>query len=86
MTKREAGLMLEKIATNRIGNVSGITEEMREAIFMGSYSLMENKPNEWCHGCKEYSKRQHCCPRFGNVIRSTLDEIQKYAREDGIKI
>ena len=32
------------------------------------------KFNEWCTGCKEYDAEQHCCPRFNNVIRHTLNE------------
>ena len=31
--------------------------------------------NEWCTGCKEYDHEKHCCPRFNNVIRETVEEL-----------
>lgn len=42
--------------------------------------------NEWCTGCKEYDTEKHCCPRFNNVIRHTLNEcinerLDKIAKE-----
>jgi len=30
--------------------------------------------DEWCQDCKEYDQERHCCPRFNQVIRQTLDE------------
>lgn len=30
--------------------------------------------NEWCTGCKEYDTEKHCCPRFNQVIRRTMNE------------
>ena len=30
--------------------------------------------SEWCTGCKEYDTEKHCCPRFNNVIRNTMNE------------
>lgn len=30
--------------------------------------------NEWCTGCKEYNTEKHCCPRFNQVIRRTMNE------------
>jgi hypothetical protein len=34
-------------------------------------------PDEWCHDCKEYDQDKHCCPRFNNVIRKTVEEIKR---------
>ena len=33
--------------------------------------------NEWCTDCKEYDHERHCCPRFNQVIRTTLQEVQE---------
>ncbi len=33
--------------------------------------------NEWCHDCKEYDQERHCCPRFNNVIRKTVQECRE---------
>lgn len=32
--------------------------------------------HEWCTDCKEYDQEKHCCPRFNQVIKSTLDEME----------
>lgn len=32
------------------------------------------KMNEWCTDCKEYDKEKHCCPRFNQVIRHTMND------------
>lgn len=34
-------------------------------------------PDEWCHDCKEYDNNKHCCPRFNNVIRKTVEKIKQ---------
>lgn len=31
---------------------------------------------EWCHDCKEYDRKAHCCHRWTKVIRKTVDEIK----------
>ena len=33
--------------------------------------------SEWCHDCSEYNQVKHCCPRFNNVIRKTVEEIKQ---------
>ena len=30
--------------------------------------------SEWCKDCKEYDTEKHCCPRFNNVIKRTMNE------------
>ena len=47
-------------------------------------SAIENLPSEqpeyrldeWCTDCKEYDTEKHCCPRFNQVIRTTLNEMK----------
>ena len=36
----------------------------------------EYRLDEWCTDCKEYDTERHCCPRFNQVIRTTLDEMK----------
>ena len=31
--------------------------------------------NEWCTDCKEYDHEKHCCPRFSQVIKNTVQEM-----------
>ena len=31
---------------------------------------------EWCHDCKEYDKEQHCCHRWSQQIRKTIEELE----------
>lgn len=40
--------------------------------------------NEWCTDCKEYDHEKQCCPRFSQVIKTTLQECCEDAisRED----
>jgi hypothetical protein len=33
--------------------------------------------SEWCKTCKEYNHDKHCCPRYNNVIRETVEEIKQ---------
>jgi DNA-directed RNA polymerase subunit RPC12/RpoP len=46
---------------------------------------LEQEPQifEWCHDCREYDQEKHCCPRYNNVIRNTVEEM-KQACEDAI--
>jgi hypothetical protein len=34
-------------------------------------------PDEWCRDRSEYDQNKHCCPRFNNVIRKTVEEIKR---------
>ena len=31
---------------------------------------------EWCHDCKEYDQEQHCCHRWSQQIRKTIEELE----------
>jgi len=31
---------------------------------------------EWCHDCKEYDQEQHCCHRWLQQIRKTIEELE----------
>lgn len=36
--------------------------------------------NEWCHECKEYDLEKGCCPRWGQVIKTALEEAKPEQR------
>lgn len=36
--------------------------------------------NEWCHECKEYDPEKGCCPRWGQVIRTALEDAKPEQR------
>ena len=38
--------------------------------------------NEWCTDCKEYDQERHCCPRWNQVIRITLEELKARNKDD----
>ena len=38
---------------------------------------------EWCHDCKEYDQKNHCCHRWSKVVRDTVDELEKDRRPHG---
>ena len=45
--------------------------------------MLEKKVSEpWCEGCKEHDKEHHCCHRYSNVIRQTLDDNINAVLED----
>lgn len=31
---------------------------------------------EWCHDCKEYDQEKHCCHRWSQRIRKTIEELE----------
>lgn len=35
----------------------------------------------WCVGCKEYDQENHCCHRWSNVIRNTVEENREYLEQ-----
>lgn len=41
------------------------------------YAERDYKFDEWCTDCKEYDHERHCCPRFNQVIWTTLQEVQE---------
>lgn len=36
---------------------------------------------EWCHDCKEYDQKAHCCHRWTGVIRETVKELEECYKE-----
>lgn len=36
--------------------------------------------NEWCHDCKEYDPEKRCCPRWGQVIKTALEDAKPEQR------
>ena len=49
----------------------------KEMIYDEPSAERDYKFDEWCTECKEYDKEKHCCPRFNQVIRTTLQEVQE---------
>ena len=48
------------------------------------YELLADIRNEqeptsyqWCTDCKEYDHEKHCCHRWSNVIRNTVEEMKQ---------
>ena len=37
---------------------------------------------EWCHDCKEYDQEQHCCHRWSQRIRKTIEELEANYPQD----
>lgn len=38
---------------------------------------------KWCTNCKEYDQEKHCCHRWSNVIRDTVEEMkQEYVERE----
>jgi hypothetical protein len=57
-----------------------LTSEDNELIESAVEALSQEScynPDEWCHDCSEYNQDKHCCPRFNNVIRKTVEEIKR---------
>ena len=54
-----------------------ITKDVKNFVRYQLLSVPSAQPemDEWCTDCKEYDQERHCCPRFGRVIRDTLDEV-----------
>ena len=48
------------------------------------YSAKEDTAEsyEWCTGCKEYDNEKHCCHRYTNFIRYSLQENIDSVLED----
>ena len=42
--------------------------------------------NEWCHDCKEYDTENDCCPRWGQVIKTALEDAQPISENDLIEL
>jgi len=38
-------------------------------------SILERSYYEWCAGCSEYDHEKHCCPRFSQTIRKTVEDF-----------
>lgn len=90
MTREEAHTLLEVMAIELTGELADIecpvTERTKllgkqlEAIDMAIEALQEVQRHEetfeWCHGCNEYDKDNHCCHRWSKVIRNTVEELK----------
>jgi hypothetical protein len=72
MTREEAIQLIDEIAS------SYYPCDKKDALEMAIKALeQESQTFEWCHDCSEYDHEKHCCPRFNNVIRKTVEEIKQ---------
>ena len=63
--------------------IEGVPSVQPEVLAHGEGELSaqpEPEEFEWCHDCKEYDREAHCCHRWTNVIRKTVDEIKAEQR------
>lgn len=61
-----------------------LTDKERVALtFAVEYIKKHEETFEWCHDCKEYDQKEHCCHRWTKVIRDTVDELEKDRRPHG---
>ena len=46
--------------------------------FVKQAPSVESEPEEfeWCNGCKEYDQSEHCCHRWTQNIRRTVEELK----------
>jgi len=50
-----------------------------------SKKLEEPQTFKWCTDCKEYDQEKHCCHRWSNVIRDTVEEMKQESILDKIR-
>lgn len=75
MTKQEAIDVLENLQTQ-------MDYSEYDALDMAIESLKQKSEYPWCEGCKEHDKEHHCCHRYSNVIRQTLNDNINAVIED----
>lgn len=56
------------------GDLGGAVSGVRELI--KAMPSAEEEVFEWCHDCKEYDQKKHCCHRWTKVIRQTIEEMK----------
>ena len=61
--------------------VQNMSDIDRQTILALPSAERDYKFDEWCTDCKEYDHERHCCPRFNQVIRTTLQEVQEEQTE-----
>ena len=43
---------------------------------MIDWKIVDEELPEWCTDCKEYDQKAHCCHRWTNQIRRTIDDLK----------
>lgn len=82
MTKQEAIIILKCIKAENL-NLDNVYIKDRYDALNVAIEMLEKKVSEpWCEGCKEHDKEHHCCHRYSNVIRQTLDDNINAVLED----
>ena len=61
-----------------------LEEAVTRVLELPIYSAKEDiaESYEWCMGCKEYDNEKHCCHRYTNFIRYSLQENIDSVLED----
>ncbi len=82
MTKQEAIIMLKGIKAEYLDLDNVYIKDRHDALNV-AIEMLEKKVSEpWCEGCKEYDKEQHCCHRYTNFIRYSLNDNINAVLED----
>ena len=63
-----------------IRNAGGYFGTIPSEVITGELSSAQPELNEWCHDCKEYDTENDCCPRWGQVIKTALEDAQPEQR------
>ena len=60
-----------------LARVDVISDAVNRIITMPSVTPQEPQTFKWCTDCKEYDQEKHCCHRWTNVIRDTVEEMKE---------
>lgn len=50
---------------------------------MIDWKIVDEEQPEWCTDCKEYDQKAHCCHRWTNQIRRTIDDLKNNYHNNG---
>lgn len=67
-----------EIRANELAHVQLLQRQIDDLRRYLNLPSAEPEPEEfeWCHDCKEYDQKQHCCHRWTKVIRQTVEEMK----------
>lgn len=73
LCEEESTKICKSCDNRRIGSSAKCYDALKEVI--KALEQEQKAINEWCTDCKEYDHEKHCCPRFSQVIKSTVQEM-----------
>lgn len=82
MTKQEAVIILKCIKAENLNLDNVYIKDRYDALTIAIEMLEKKLTEPWCEGCKEHDKEHHCCHRYSNVIRQTLNDNINAVLED----